>query len=192
MTSVLMIDNCDSFTYNLVDQFSPHGTIVIVKRNHPFYDGEIEAIMALTSICITPGPCYPAEAALNSCSIIGHLAGRIPILGICLGQQALGQARGGLVIFAHGKLSNIEHNGIFAPLFNPPRALPAGRYHSLVVEPARIEVTGQCNQLEVVPQEIMAIRHRDLPVEGVQFHPESILSSNGAAILANLIHRPCH
>ncbi|WP_308389881.1 aminodeoxychorismate/anthranilate synthase component II [Acidithiobacillus sp. AMEEHan] len=184
---LLMIDNYDSFTYNLVQYFGELGAEVRVERNDAI---DLAAIAALAPerICISPGPCTPNEAGV-SLATIRTFAGKIPILGVCLGHQAIGQAFGGEVVRAqqvmHGKTSPIHHRGqgVFAGLPDP---FTATRYHSLIVArdtlPDCLEVTAWTAE-----GEIMGLRHRQLPVEGVQFHPESILSSYGKELLRNFL-----
>jgi anthranilate synthase component 2 len=184
---LLMIDNYDSFTYNLVQYFGELGEDVRVVRNDQITLEEIEA-MAPDRICISPGPCSPNEAGI-SVPAIKHFAGKLPILGVCLGHQAIGAAFGGKVIRAkqvmHGKTSPITHTGtdLFTDL---PSPYTITRYHSLAIEreslPDCLEVTA-----ETADGEIMGVRHRSLPVLGVQFHPESILSEHGHALLRNFI-----
>ncbi len=186
---LLMIDNYDSFTYNLVQYFGELGEEVRVFRNDEITLDAVEAL-APTRVCISPGPCTPNEAGITL-GLIERFGGRIPILGVCLGHQAIGQAFGGKVVRAkelmHGKTSRIEHNGegVFAGL---PRALVATRYHSLAVErsglPDTLEVTAWTPD-----GEIMGLRHRSLPVEGVQFHPESIATEYGHDMLRNFLAR---
>ena len=184
---LLMIDNYDSFTYNLVQYFGELGETVRVVRNDEIQVEEIEAL-APQRIVISPGPCTPNEAGV-SLPVIARFAGRIPILGVCLGHQAIGQAFGGRVVHArqlmHGKVSPIHHAGlgVFRGL---PSPFNATRYHSLAVEraslPAELEITAWTDD-----GEIMGLRHRTLPVEGVQFHPESILTEHGHALLRNFL-----
>ena len=184
---LLMIDNYDSFTFNLVQYFGELGEDVRVFRNDKITLAEIEAL-APERIVISPGPCSPEEAGI-SVATIRHFSGRIPILGVCLGHQAIGAAFGGNVIrsahLMHGKTSPIHHDGreLFKCLPNP---FEATRYHSLIVErstlPACLEMTAW-----VMEGEIMGLRHRDLAVWGVQFHPESILTVGGMDILRNFI-----
>jgi len=185
---VLMIDNYDSFTYNLVQYLGELGETVRVVRNDEVTLDQIES-MAPARIVISPGPCTPNEAGI-SLATIGRFAGRIPILGVCLGHQAIGQAFGGKVVHArtlmHGKVSRIHHSGkgVFAGL---PSPYDATRYHSLAIErascPAELEVTAWTDD-----GEIMGVRHRALAVEGVQFHPESILTEHGHALLGNFLN----
>jgi anthranilate synthase component II len=184
---LLMIDNYDSFTYNLVQYLGELGEDVRVSRNDEI---TLEAIEALAPgrIVISPGPCTPNEAGI-SLALIGRFAGRIPILGVCLGHQAIGQAFGGRVVHAktlmHGKVSKIHHEGagVFRGL---PSPFDATRYHSLAIErascPAQLEITAWTQD-----GEIMGVRHRNLAVEGVQFHPESILTEHGHALLRNFL-----
>lgn len=184
---LLMIDNYDSFTYNLVQYFGELGQDVKVIRNDEI---EVDKIGSLQPdhIVISPGPCTPNEAGV-SVPLIAAYAGNIPILGVCLGHQSIGQAFGGKIIHAkelmHGKTSQIQHigEGVFKGLPSPFRAT---RYHSLVIEreslPAELEITAWTED-----GEIMGVRHRTLPIEGVQFHPESILTEYGHEILANFL-----
>ena len=188
---ILMIDNYDSFTYNIVQYLLELGADVVVHRND---DIDLDGIAALKpeKIVISPGPCTPNEAGI-SMQCIEHFAGTIPILGICLGHQSIGQVFGGEVIRAkevmHGKTSPIHHNaaGVFRNLASP---FTATRYHSLVVEqdslPECLEVTAWTEANGQI-DEIMGLRHRELAVEGVQFHPESILSEHGHALLQNFL-----
>lgn len=192
---LLMIDNYDSFTYNLVQYFGELGEQVHVIRNDQL---DVDAIAALqpARIVISPGPCTPKEAGV-SLEVIERLGARIPILGVCLGHQGIGQAFGGRVIRAsrimHGKTSPVHHRGkgVFAGL---PSPFEATRYHSLVVEqgslPDCLEVTAWTENADGSMEEIMGLRHRELPIEGVQFHPESILTQHGHALLANFLGRP--
>jgi len=184
---LLMIDNYDSFTYNLVQYFGELGQEVQVFRNDEISLEEVDRLGA-DRVVISPGPCTPSEAGI-SVALIQRFAGKIPILGVCLGHQSIGQAFGGRIVHAgqlmHGKTSEIRHKdaGVFHGLPNP---LTATRYHSLVIEkkslPACLEVTAWTED-----GEIMGVRHRDLPVEGVQFHPESILTEMGHELLANFL-----
>jgi anthranilate synthase component II len=186
---LLMIDNYDSFTYNLVQYFGELGEEVVVRRNDEITLAEIERL-APDRICISPGPCSPAEAGI-SVPLLQHFAGKLPILGVCLGHQAIGQAFGGRVVRAatlmHGKTSPIQHRGggVFRGLPDP---LVAARYHSLAVEraslPEALEVTAWTDD-----GEIMGLRHRTLPIEGVQFHPESIATEHGHAMLKNFLEQ---
>jgi len=191
---LLMIDNYDSFTYNLVQYLQSLGAEVKVVRNDAMTVDEI-AKLAPECIVISPGPCTPNEAGV-SLDIIERLGATTPILGVCLGHQSIGQAYGGNVIRAgrimHGKTSRIRHEGkgVFAGL---PDAYEATRYHSLVVErsslPAALEVTAWTENEDGSIEEIMGLRHREYPVEGVQFHPESILTEHGHALLKNFLER---
>jgi len=191
---LLMIDNYDSFTYNLVQYLQALGAEVKVVRNDAMTVDEI-AKLAPERIVISPGPCTPNEAGV-SLDIIERLGANTPILGVCLGHQSLGQAYGGNVIRAgrimHGKTSRIRHEGkgVFAGL---PDAYEATRYHSLVVErsslPEALEVTAWTENDDGSFEEIMGLRHREFPVEGVQFHPESILTEHGHALLKNFLER---
>jgi len=186
---LLVIDNYDSFTYNLVQYLGEMGQDVRVVRNDELAAAEIAAL-APSHIVISPGPCTPNEAGI-SLEVIKTYAGRIPILGVCLGHQAIGQAFGGKVVRAarvmHGKTSQISHDGkgLFTGLPNP---FQATRYHSLLIERASVpdvlDVTA-----ETAEKEIMAVRHKTLPVEGVQFHPESFLTTSGKDLLRNFIER---
>jgi anthranilate synthase component 2 len=191
---LLMIDNYDSFTYNLVQYLQSLGAEVKVVRNDAMTVDEI-ARLAPERIVISPGPCTPNEAGV-SLEIIERLGANTPILGVCLGHQSIGQAYGGHVIRAgrimHGKTSRIRHQGkgVFAGL---PDAYEATRYHSLVVErsslPGALEVTAWTENEDGSFEEIMGLRHREYPVEGVQFHPESILTEHGHALLKNFLER---
>jgi len=184
---ILLIDNYDSFTYNLAQYFGELGCDVVVKRNDEISLEEI-AELAPERICISPGPCTPREAGISK-QVILRFAQEIPILGVCLGHQCIAEAYGGKVVRAgrlmHGKSCMITHNG--SPLFSDlPNPFEAGRYHSLVVErtslPACLEITGESDDGEV-----MALRHREFPVQGVQFHPESVLTPNGRKILCSFL-----
>ena len=191
---VCMIDNYDSFTFNLVQYLGELGAEVETHRNDTLAVEDIEAI-APSHIVISPGPCTPNEAGI-SMAVIRHFAGKLPILGVCLGHQAIGQVYGGRVVRApqvmHGKTSKIRHRGqgVFTGLDDP---LEVTRYHSLVVEadalPACLEVTAWTDEDDVTPGLIMGFRHRELDVEGVQFHPESILTRQGHELLANFLTR---
>ena len=192
---ILMIDNYDSFTFNLVQYLQELGADVRVERNDALTVDEIERL-APDKIVISPGPRTPNEAGV-SMALIEQLGPRIPILGVCLGHQAIGQVYGGKVIRAgrimHGKTSQIRHenNGVFADL---PDAYEATRYHSLVVErdslPDALEITAWTENEDGSFEEIMGLRHREYPVEGVQFHPESILTQHGHALLKNFLAGP--
>lgn len=189
---ILMIDNYDSFTYNLVQYLSELNADVKVVRNDEITVAEIAA-MAPEKIVISPGPCTPNEAGI-SVETIMTFAGRIPLLGICLGHQSIGQAFGGNIIRAplvmHGKTSPVYHanRGVFTGLKNP---LQATRYHSLVIEkeslPDCLEITAWTQGPDGSMAEIMGVRHKTLAVEGVQFHPESILTEQGHELLANFL-----
>jgi anthranilate synthase component II len=189
---LLMIDNYDSFTWNVVQYLGELGAEVRVVRNDEITLEEIEAL-APRKIVISPGPCTPNEAGI-SLALIGRFAGRIPLLGICLGHQCIGQAFGGHIVRAarvmHGKTSLIHHNdsGVFRGLANP---FQATRYHSLVIQkstcPPCLEVTAWTVDDSGAIDEIMGVRHRELDVEGVQFHPESILTEHGHELLANFL-----
>jgi anthranilate synthase component 2 len=186
---LLIIDNYDSFTYNLVQYFGELGEEVKVLRNDAI-DLAGVAALAPARIVISPGPCTPGEAGI-SVSLVRAFAGKLPILGVCLGHQAVGEAFGGRIVHAgrvmHGKTSDIRHaaQGVFAGLPSPFRAT---RYHSLVIEraslPACLEVTAESED-----GEIMGVRHKQFAIEGVQFHPESILSEHGHALLTNFLRQ---
>lgn len=188
---LLLIDNYDSFTYNLYQYFCELGAQVVVKRNDEIQLTDIEALSP-SHLVISPGPCTPNEAGI-SLAAISHFADKLPILGVCLGHQALGQAFGARIVRArqvmHGKTTAICHSnqGVFQGLNQP---LTVTRYHSLIIDaeslPACFEVTAWTEQ-EGKMDEIMGIRHRTLPLEGVQFHPESILSEQGHQLLANFL-----
>ena len=190
---ILMIDNYDSFTFNVVQYLLELGAEVAVRRNDEITIADIEA-MAPQKIVISPGPCTPNEAGV-SLDTVAYFAGKIPLLGICLGHQSIGQSYGGEIIRAkavmHGKTSMIHHNGngVFAELANP---FEATRYHSLVVAP---ETMPDCLEVTAWTEEngemeaIMGLRHRELDVEGVQFHPESILTEHGHQLLNNFLQR---
>ena len=184
---LLMIDNYDSFTYNLVQYFGELGAEVKVFRNDGISLGEVERLTP-ARVVLSPGPCTPNEAGITL-ELIGRLAGRVPIFGVCLGHQAIGQAFGGKVVKAkrvmHGKVSSIRHDGkgVFSGI---PGGFCATRYHSLAVEreslPACLEVTAESED-----GEIMGLRHTSLAVEGVQFHPEALLTEHGHAMLKNFL-----
>jgi anthranilate synthase component 2 len=189
---ILMIDNYDSFTYNLVQYFGELGADVKVVRNDEITIEEIAAL-APEKIVISPGPCTPNEAGV-SVETIKTFAGKIPLLGVCLGHQGIGQAMGGKVIRApfvmHGKTSQVYHNntGVFSGLKNP---FQATRYHSLVIEkesiPDCLEITAWTLNEDGSMGEIMGVKHKTLAVEGVQFHPESILTEHGHDMLRNFL-----
>lgn len=186
---LLMIDNYDSFTYNIVQYFGELGEDVRVYRNDEISIADIEALNP-DRICISPGPKAPAQAGI-SVEVLKHFAGKKPILGVCLGHQAIGEAFGGKVIRArqvmHGKTSVIAHTGV-GVFKNLPSPFTVIRYHSLAIEraslPSCLEVTAWTDD-----GEIMGVRHREYDIEGVQFHPESILSEHGHALLKNFLER---
>jgi para-aminobenzoate synthetase component II len=187
---LLLIDNYDSFTYNLAQYFGELGCELVIKRND---ETSLEEIVALAPkhVCISPGPCTPREAGISK-DIVLRFGSKIPILGVCLGHQCIAEAYGGKIVRAstlmHGKSSTIRHNGrgLFTDL---PTPFEAGRYHSLVVEPSSVPAC-----LEIIAEsedgEIMALRHREFPVYGVQFHPESVLTRDGKKILARFLSHP--
>ena len=189
---LVMIDNYDSFTFNIVQYFAELGMDVRVFRND---EVTVEAIEALkpTHLVISPGPCSPNEAGI-SMDAIRYFAGKLPILGVCLGHQSIGQVFGGKIVLAkqvmHGKTSSIYHTGegVFANLPNP---YTATRYHSLVIEgtscPSALKVTAWTQNEKGERDEIMAVKHLHLAVQGVQFHPESILTEHGHALLKNFL-----
>ena len=191
---LLMIDNYDSFTFNLVQYLQALGAEVKVVRNDALTVEEIRAL-APERIVVSPGPCTPNEAGV-SLEVIRELGATTPVLGVCLGHQSIGQAYGGKVVRAgnimHGKTSHIRHagRGVFAGL---PDRYEATRYHSLVVErgslPEELEITAWTENPDGSFEEIMGLRHREHPVEGVQFHPESILTEHGHALLKNFLER---
>jgi anthranilate synthase/aminodeoxychorismate synthase-like glutamine amidotransferase len=183
---VVLVDNYDSFTYNLFQYLAEQGAEVLVHRNDTIDLAGLDAL-APTHLVISPGPKTPDQAGI-SVEAIRHFAGRVPVLGVCLGHQAIGQAFGGRIVRGaepvHGKTSEIDHDGrtLFAGIETP---MTATRYHSLIVEgdlPDELEVSAWCDG-----DVIMGIRHRELPVEGVQFHPESILTAAGKRLLANFL-----
>ena len=189
---LLMIDNYDSFTYNLVQYFGELGAEVQVYRNDQITLDELDAQQP-ERIVISPGPCTPNEAGI-SLAAIEHFAGKVPLLGVCLGHQGIGQAFGGKIVHArrimHGKTSMIHHKseGVFKGLDNP---VEATRYHSLVIEkeslPDCLEITAWTETSDGEFDEIMGVRHKTLEVEGVQFHPESILTRQGHDMLKNFL-----
>lgn len=184
---ILVIDNYDSFTYNLVQYLGELGQEPQVWRNDKITLEEIEEL-APERIVISPGPCTPNEAGI-SIDVVNHFSGKLPILGVCLGHQSIGQAFGGRIVRAerlmHGKTSMIEHDGL-SIYGGVPSPFEATRYHSLVVErstlPDCLEISAETRE-----GEIMGLRHKEYPVEGVQFHPESILTSEGKNILSNFL-----
>jgi anthranilate synthase component II len=187
---ILLLDNYDSFTFNLYQALSELGAEVLVRRNDMVTVEDVEELVpTLDGIVISPGPCTPGEAGI-SVPLVRRLAGTVPILGVCLGHQAIGAAFGARIIRAprlmHGKVSMIAHDGV-GVLAGLPNPFQATRYHSLIVEratlPAELEITAEADGL------IMGMRHRWLPVEGVQFHPESILTPTGNDLLANFLGR---
>ncbi|AJD49244.1 anthranilate synthase, component II [Isoalcanivorax pacificus W11-5] len=194
MAKLLMIDNYDSFTYNIVQYLQELGAEVLVHRNDAITLAQIEAL-APDRLMISPGPCTPNEAGI-SMEAIAHFAGKLPILGVCLGHQSIGQVFGGKVVRArqvmHGKTSPIYHRGVgvFRGL---PSPYTATRYHSLVVEkdslPECLEMTAWTQHADGSVDEIMGMRHRTLDIEGVQYHPESILTEHGHALLKNFLER---
>jgi len=194
---VFVLDNYDSFTYNLVQYMGELGAEMVVRRNDELTPAEVE-VLGPTHILISPGPCTPEDAGI-SIALIKHFArlaegggGRVPILGVCLGHQAIGAAFGGKVVRAaklmHGKTSEVEHDGrtIFAGI---PSAMTCTRYHSLIVAeeglPEELEVSARTGSEGATT--IMALRHRELPIEGVQFHPESVLTTHGKKIIENFL-----
>jgi len=190
---ILMIDNYDSFTYNLVQYLGELGADVLVKRNDEITLADIDAL-APERIIVSPGPCTPTEAGI-SLEVIKRYAGKLPLFGVCLGHQSIGQAFGGNIIRAkkvmHGKTSMMHHTntGVFSGLSNP---FEATRYHSLVIEketlPDCLEITAWTETEDGEMDEIMGVRHKEYPLEGVQFHPESILSQHGHDMLQNFIN----
>ncbi len=193
---VFVLDNYDSFTYNLVQYMGELGAEMVVRRNDELTPAEVEALRP-ERILISPGPCTPQDAGI-SIELIKHFAKakrRVPILGVCLGHQAIGAAFGGNVVRAkklmHGKTSDVAHDGktIFKGL---PSAMTCTRYHSLIVAeeglPEELEVSARAvGEMQTDGETIMALRHRELPIEGVQFHPESVLTSNGKKLIENFL-----
>ena len=190
---VFVLDNYDSFTYNLVQYLGELGADVVVRRNDELTVDEVEALKP-DRILLSPGPCTPAEAGILV-PLIRRMAGKAPILGVCLGHQAIGEAFGGNVVRArnlmHGKVSSVEHDGkgVFAGL---PSPLTCTRYHSLIVEerslPADLTITARTPETNgEAGSVIMGVRHRNLPVEGVQFHPESVLTEGGHQMIQNFL-----
>jgi anthranilate synthase/aminodeoxychorismate synthase-like glutamine amidotransferase len=187
---LLLIDNYDSFSYNLAQYFGELGCELVIKRNDEILLNEIAAL-APKHICISPGPCTPREAGIST-EVVLRFGTKVPILGVCLGHQCIAEAYGGKIVRApslvHGKSSTIRHNGseLFTDL---PTQFEAGRYHSLVVErrsfPACLEIIAESDD-----DEIMALRHREFPMYGVQFHPESVLTPDGKKILAQFLSYP--
>lgn len=192
MGMILLIDNYDSFTYNLAQQLGELGAQVEVARHDAFTVAQLDADRP-DGIVISPGPGTPADAGLSN-DVVRAFAGRVPLLGVCLGHQCIAEVYGGRIMRApelvHGKTSEIHHDaeGVFRGL---PQPFPATRYHSLVVDPAtfpaELEVTARTGPGSPHPGLIMGLRHRSLPVEGVQFHPESILTRSGPALLGNFL-----
>ena len=188
---VFVLDNYDSFTYNLVQYIGELGNEVVVRRNDQTSVDEIEALLP-DRIVVSPGPCTPQDAGI-SIDLIRHFAGRVPVLGVCLGHQALGEAFGGKVVRAtslmHGKTSSVEHDGktIFRNISSP---MTATRYHSLIVEekslPKELEISATCQDRDGT-RVIMGLRHRKFPVEGVQFDPESVLTDQGKRLIKNFL-----
>jgi len=188
---VFVLDNYDSFTYNLVQYLGELGEKVEVQRNDQVTPEEIEA-MRPSHILISPGPCTPQKAGI-SIELIRYFAGKLPILGVCLGHQAIGAAFGGNVVRAprlmHGKISQIEHDGktVFR---NAPQPMTATRYHSLIVAeeglPHELEISAETHEPDGT-RVIMGLRHRNYPLEGVQFHPESVLTDSGRLLLKNFL-----
>ena len=189
---VFVLDNYDSFTYNLVQYLGEMGADVVVRRNDQVTVTEIEE-MNPERILVSPGPCTPQEAGI-SIELIRHFAEKVPILGVCLGHQALGAAFGGTVVRAktlmHGKTSEVKHDGktIFRGLSSP---MTATRYHSLVVSerdlPGELEISASTTEKDG-SRTIMGLRHREFPVEGVQFHPESVLTGEGKKLIGNFLN----
>ena len=196
---VFVLDNYDSFTYNLVQYMGELGAEMVIRRNDELTPAEVEALRP-EKILISPGPCTPQDAGI-SMELIKHFASlgttggrRVPILGVCLGHQAIGAAFGGHIVRApklmHGKTSEVTHDGrtVFADI---PSAMTCTRYHSLIVAeegfPAELEISARTVEAETGETTIMALRHRELPIEGVQFHPESVLTANGKKLIENFL-----
>jgi anthranilate synthase component 2 len=192
ISMVFVLDNYDSFTYNLVQYLGELGAEVVVRRNDELTPEEVEA-MKPERILLSPGPCTPGEAGILV-PLIRHMAGKAPILGVCLGHQAIGEAFGGQVVRAHtlmhGKTSLVDHDGkgVFSHL---PTPLTCTRYHSLIVAedslPSDLEITARTPEAGSKGSVIMGLRHRSLPVEGVQFHPESVLTQGGHQMIQNFL-----
>jgi anthranilate synthase/aminodeoxychorismate synthase-like glutamine amidotransferase len=184
---LLIIDNYDSFTYNLVQYFGELGAEPVVKRNDEISVAEIEALQP-EAVVISPGPCTPKEAGISN-DVIAQIGPRLPILGVCLGHQCIGHVYGGAVVRAgrlmHGKTSPILHDGsgVFASL---PSPFEATRYHSLIIDPPTVPDTLRVNA-RTAEGEIMGVRHKEYPIHGVQFHPESILTRHGKDLLKNFL-----
>jgi anthranilate synthase/aminodeoxychorismate synthase-like glutamine amidotransferase len=188
---VFVLDNYDSFTYNLVQYLGEMGQEVVVRRNDQIGVAEIESLKP-SHIVVSPGPCTPQEAGI-SIELIRHFAGKVPVLGVCLGHQAIGAAFGGKVVRAahlmHGKTSQVEHDGrtVFRGV---PSPMQATRYHSLIVSedglPGELEISAHTLDQDGT-RVIMGLRHKQCPVEGVQFHPESVLTQNGRDLLRNFL-----
>jgi anthranilate synthase/aminodeoxychorismate synthase-like glutamine amidotransferase len=189
---VFVLDNYDSFTYNLVQYLGELGAEVVVRRNDELTPEQVEALKP-ERILLSPGPCTPHEAGILV-PLVRHMAGKAPILGVCLGHQAIGEAFGGQVVRArtlmHGKTSPVSHDGkgIFAGI---PTPLTCTRYHSLIVAedtlPQELEVTARASEPDRSGTVIMGLRHRKLPIEGVQFHPESVLTEHGHEMIRNFL-----
>ena len=184
---LLIIDNYDSFTYNLVQYFGELGAEPVVKRNDEITIAQIEALQP-EAVVISPGPCTPKEAGISN-EVIGQIGPKLPVLGVCLGHQCIGHVFGGSVVRAgrlmHGKTSPILHDdtGVFAGL---PSPFEATRYHSLIIDPPTVPDVLIVNA-NTAENEIMGVRHRDYPIHGVQFHPESILTRHGKELLKNFL-----
>jgi anthranilate synthase/aminodeoxychorismate synthase-like glutamine amidotransferase len=191
MAMVFVLDNYDSFTYNLVQYMGELGAEIVIRRNDQVTVPDVEALDP-ERIVVSPGPCTPREAGI-SIALIRHFAGKVPVLGVCLGHQAIGEAFGGKVVRAphlmHGKTSQIEHDGrtVFSGL---PSPMTATRYHSLIVQedslPDELEVSAYTTEADG-SRTIMGLRHKQFPVEGVQFHPESVLTEHGKQLIENFL-----